>query len=337
MMFDRYDVQSLNETAHETRARCRRTSGVAAGILASVVLVGATARAVEYPLDNGPGDGTVDLGVDGYGSLGFDIGYDDYYDPIGVSVPDQVSTIYRGYPLIRTSEGRFYFVGDAAGSPSVTGTATSASSSFTDVTSLLSFDLTQVVTPLWNGSTRIGSLLTQTYAIQNPTASTVSFDLARWIDADIRYDHNISDGGGRMVVNGLELLFETDTATGTASSPVVLAITGEGGTIPASGRYELSRAPTLLNTLLNTGVVGDTVQNDGADPDQIIDTGMGYDASMVLINRFVLGPGESDTYVTRTYFVSVDLPEPGPLPSLGFGITGLLALRALRGRRSSRA
>jgi hypothetical protein len=176
----------------------------------------------------------------------------------------------------------------------------------------------------------IGTLLTQTYAIANPSASTVSFDLARFVDADI---NNIDDGGGRLFVNGLELLFQTDTATGTASAPVVVAITGEGGKIPATGRYELARFPDLGNNLFTAGVLHDTVYHDGADADQIVDAGTDDDLEIALRNQFVLGPGQSTTYVTRTYFVSGDLPEPGALASLSFGAASLLALRALRDPR----
>jgi hypothetical protein len=308
-------------------------AAAAAGILASVLLVGARAGAVPpYALNNGPGDGTVDLGVNGYGQLGFDFGYRDYYDPVGIYVPAQPDTISESWLLIRTGAGAFSPLYDTAGAPTVAGTATSASSSFIDASSSLSFHLAQVLTPVWNGTSRIGTLLTQTYAIENPTASEISFDLARFVDADV---NNPTDGGGRLFVNGLELMFETDTATGTASAPVGVAITGEGGTIPATGRYELARYPDLGNSLYTTGAIHDTVYHDGADADQILDAGMADDVEIALRNQFVLGPGQSDTYVTRTYWVSGDLPEPGLLAALGSGAAWLVVLRALRERRAS--
>ena len=95
-----------------------------------------------------------------------------YYDPVGSYVPEQTNTINESLLLIRTGPGAFSAL-SSAGPPTVTGTATSAFSSFTAVSSL-SVDLTQVLTPVWNGSARIGTLLTQTYAIENPSASRSS-------------------------------------------------------------------------------------------------------------------------------------------------------------------
>src|SRR5258705_6679629 len=227
-------------------------AATAAGILASVALLAPRADAVPpHTLDNGPGGGTLDLDVNGFGTFGNDIVGHDYYDPVGSYVPERTNTIFESWLFIRPAgAGQFSALYDSAGSPPVTGTATSASSSFTDGTSGLAFDLTQVLTPVWNGSTRIGTLLTQTYAIENPSASAVSFDLARYVDADINSPY---DGGGRLFVNGLPPLFETDTATGTASAPVVVGITGEGGTIPASGRYQLGRFGDVTPNLLGVG------------------------------------------------------------------------------------
>jgi hypothetical protein len=295
----------------------------AAAILASTSGVAASPT---LDLNNGPGDGSEHVAVDCTGRLGADF-FSESYDPVGESPP--VETVFESYLVIRTSAGAFRGINTGC-SEGITGTATSASSSFTDATNSLSFDLTQVLTPVWNGTTRLGSLLTQTYSIHNPTGSAIAFDIARYFDADIQYQVHLNDGGGRMFVNGLELLFETDAATGTATSPVGVAITGEGGTIPATGRYQVDEFDDVGNSLFVSGALTDSVYRDGADADQTVDAGMDYDVELGLRNQFALGPGESTTYVTRTYFVSGDLPEPGSLSALCFGVAWLLVLRALR-------
>jgi hypothetical protein len=50
--------------------------------------------------------------------------------------------------------------------------------------------------------------------------------------------------------------------------------------------------------------LGDTVFNDGPDPDQFIESGQEYDVTLALRNSFTLEPGESTIYATRTFFGS---------------------------------
>jgi len=43
----------------------------------------------------------------------------------------------------------------------------------------------------------------------------LSTDLVRYFDGDLGFDGSLIDGG-RLVANGTEILFETDSATGSA-------------------------------------------------------------------------------------------------------------------------
>ena len=123
--------------------------------------------------------------------------------------------------------------------PTVSGSATSGTSAFSF--GGLDFVLSQVLSPRFDVSAnRIGSRLTQTYTINNPGASTASFELIRYLDGDLEFDNMISDGGGRFLVNGVETLFETDTAQNVADPTTFVGISAPDGNAPAVGRYQIS-------------------------------------------------------------------------------------------------
>ena len=212
------------------------------------------------------------------------------------------------------------FAGETSGRGALIGTVTSMTGDATSVSSHVTlgrspfwFDITQVLTPLLTDGAQTGSVLTQTYLVHNTASSEYSFEFVRYLDADIRLD-GLFDGGGRILEDGLEILFETDSATGTTSSPIFIGITGEGGIVPATARFEVNESG-LLNNKIYLGVpFGDFVFGDGSDADQIVDAGAGYDVLLGLRNVFVLPAGGTGTYVTRTIFATT--PEPGSLPFL---------------------
>ena len=313
-----------------------------------VAAFASVASAAPYTLTNAPGDGSVTVGVDGYGAFGSSVGSDSanaVYDPVGSGAP--AATTFQSGVAIRfgTSGGRSFLTsGDIGGTgglanPTVTGTTTLGASSFTF--GGLSFALTQTLTPLLSGTTQTGSVLTQAYTITNPGLASSSFELIRYLDGDLLFDGSLVDGGGRLFLGGTEVLFETDSATGTATSTTFVGITGEGGTTPVADRFEIDSYSGLRSRIVAGTALDDIVTGDGADADQFIDAGNGYDVTLALRNLFTLVPGASDVYSTRTIFgsgspetvVVTPVPEPGSLALLALGLLGLAALRSRRASR----
>lgn len=283
------------------------------------------ASAAPHILDNGPGDGTVRVGVDGYGAFGSSVGTDSsdaIYDPVGGGAP--AGTTFESGVAIRFggAGGRTFLTsGDIGGSgglanPLVAGNTTTASSTFS--LGGLDFSLSQTLVPLFdNAANRIGTRLDQVYDISNPGRLPADFEVIRYIDGDLFFDGSLIDGGGRVFIGSTEVLFETDSATGTLDPTTFVGITGEGGTIPATGRYEIASFSGLRGRIVSGTALADIVAGDGADADQFIDAGAGYDVTLALRNVFNIPVGGSDRYVTTTIFGSGapgEVRDPGRDP-----------------------
>jgi hypothetical protein len=316
-----------------------RLNRVFAASVLALAAMGA-ARAAPYVLTNGSGDGQVNVGVDGYGSFGGAIGSnatDAVFNPVGTS-PAPAGTTFESGLAIRfgaatTGTRSWLSTGLGAGlaNVTVTGTATSATSTFSF--GGLSFVLTQTLTAVFTGTTQTGSVLTQSYAMTNTGTAATSFELLRYIDGDLQFDGSISDGGGRLNSGGTEVLFETDTATGSSTSTTFVGITGEGGVVPLTGRYEIDSYSGLRGRITAGSALDDLITGDSADADQFIDAGNGYDVTLALRNLFTLAAGGSGTYTTRTFFGNgtpdsvTGTPEPGVLALVGLGLAGIAASR----------
>jgi len=262
-----------------------------------------------YVLTTGSGEGTLTVGVDGYGAFGGfvgDAGSNAVFEPVGSPAGDTtvqsgiaIRTINQDNEVVTTflASGDIFGTGNLLPNPAVSGTPTMGTSSFSHLG--LNFELLQIVTLTASGTT-----LTQTYTITNPQGSpAIDFSLIRYIDGDLQFVNlDVIDGGGRLVLDGTEILFETDE-TGTSSEDnSFVGITSEGGTEPATNRFEINSFPNLGSGINAGNSLGDLIFND-IDADQFID-GTGYDVSLALRNEFSLVGGESVVYVTKTVFGS---------------------------------
>lgn len=308
------------------------------GLLFTAALAGLSLQAAPYVLTTGVGDGTVTVGVDGFGAFGSSVSADSsnaIFDPVGPV--GAAGTTFESMVAIRFGEEgpRTWLTSGSAGpNPSISGTSTSASSSFSF--GGLNFSLSQTL-----NNTPTGVLLTQTYAISNPGAQAAGFELLRYIDGDLTFDSSISDGGGRIFSGGTEILFETDSATGSSTEATFVGITGLGGTIPLTGRYEISSYSGLRTLIGNGNTLNDGISGDSGDADQFIDAGNGYDVTLALRNVFSLAAGGSATYTTHTIFgveAPDDVEEPNPVPEpatvvSGMAFAALAAVRVLRRKK----
>jgi Ca2+-binding RTX toxin-like protein len=174
----------------------------------------------------------------------------------------------------------------------------------------LQFQLKQTAQDLLNTSSiRTGSRLDQTYTVTNTTDQAINFDLVRYVDGDLLFDGSRSDGGGKFNQNGQDILFETDSGGTGQEDTTFFGITGNGGTIPTSNRFELDYFASLNNTILNGKAFQDRVIRGDGNSDKFIDSGAEYDVALGLRNVFSLAPGQSTTYTSTTRFGSGDLTQ----------------------------
>ncbi len=271
------------------------------------------------------GDGQLVVDVGGYGDFGYQLlpegagtpgRGDALYDPVGLI--GLSSTTWESALQLRTKsfegflttglvgeqvpQGALFDPGFLVSSP------TTARSTF--VIGGLRFFLKQSVGDLFTGKTRTGSILYQEYEITNLMTDTQDFEIVRYYDGDLWFDigDSIPDGGGHTFIKGTEVVFQTDLAGELPSSIAFVGITGSGGIITHTGRYEVGQWPSLPEQMRQGRELDDLVYGDGMDVDEFVDVGNDYDASLALSNRFeAVGPGDSVHYTTKTIFGSGDL------------------------------
>ena len=304
--------------------------------------VSLTAPAMAQTLTTGTGDGQMTVRVTGTGAFGSNVSgaSDASYNPIG-AIP-AAGTTYESFLYLRTAAVGGTFSGARTNLNTITATTGSSSSTATSSvfnSGALLFNLTQSVQNLLdNTNTQTGSLLTQSYTITNTGNTALQLELTRYFDGDLQFNGSITDGGGRLMSGGREILFELDSATGASTGTTFVGIYNEGAT--AAG-YQISsfsglRSSLIAGTALNGTIAGDT-NNDG-----FIDNG--YDVTLGLAGVQTLGAGQSFTFTMGTIWGSgapgqIVIPPSGvPEPAtwamlmLGFGAVGYAMRRRPKAR-----
>jgi RHS repeat-associated protein len=291
----------------------------------AIITVNGEAIAVEQntnTIQTATGDGGLQVTVDEFGSFSSAL-----YDPLGSKTLSD--TTYRSFVALGiitnvTTGSRSQLQSSASNDEAFTNfTNTTTNSTFT--VSGLQFQLKQIVQDTLNNTAiRTGSRLDQTYTITNTTTGTINFDLVRYVDGDLSFDGSISDGGGRIVQNGQEILFETDAGGTGQTDTTFFGITGTGGTIPTTNRWELDGYSSLANNVLVGNSLRNTIVQGDSDSNQFIDAGSEYDVALALRNVFSLAAGQSTTYTTTTRFGSGEAAQIDLSPPTG-GISNLPA------------
>ena len=266
-----------------------------------------SAFALDPNLSNGPGEGTISVKVDGFGAFGSAVGPDSenaFFNSVGGG---SLGTTFESGIAIEIGTGgtRSFltsgFVGISGNLPNPT-IMPDGSSTFSN--SGLDFALSQTLEPVFFGGSQTGTILIQTYTITNPGSTTADFELVRYLDGDLFFDGSLGDqdGGGRIIIDGTEILFETDSATNSATSTNYVGITAEGGTEPSAGnRYEIDSFSGLRTRIIAGTALDNMISGDTMGTDMFIDPPR-YDVSLALRNIFSLGGGDSVVYVTKTIF-----------------------------------
>lgn len=256
-------------------------------------------------LNTAPGDGSLRVEVDVYGTFGSNfVGTDSgaFYDPLGET--GEADTVFESFLVLRGNdiEGNISLTSSDLGDLEFINTSSStAESNFT--VAGLEFELNQTVSDILGEEQRIGSSLLQTYTITNPGDESIEFELIRYLDGDLTFDESIEDAGGRLFANGQEILFETDSGENPLFATTFVGITASGGSSELPGRFEVDSYSGLRDRILDGTPLDDTITGDGDDEDEFIDA-VPYDVTLGLGNNFVLESGESTTYTTTTIFGS---------------------------------
>ncbi|MCX7418661.1 MAG: Ig-like domain-containing protein, partial [Planctomycetia bacterium] len=253
------------------------------------------------------------------------------FDPIGdglgkvSDITSVESTVYFRFGDITGARVPLDQAAKAQGTVgNIFGTSSEAISQFT--IGPLVFSLVQQVQPQFNITTnqRVGSLLTQTYQIQNTGLIASTFELVRYFDGDLNFDGRDGLGGTTSNANGVpdgasadggghyinpktrdEFLFETEQGgVGSNGTFVGITSTPNPAAPPApfpANRFELGLFPNLRTRLINGLNIANQVANDN-NSDGSVDPGREGNVTLALRNAYTLAPGAITTYTTHTVF-----------------------------------
>jgi hypothetical protein len=256
-------------------------------------------------LNTTAGDGGLNVTVSNTGSFS-----GASYDPVGSQAANR-TTYYSDVAFRIGGTGVRTFISGLAtnitdGATNNTGINTS---SFT--ISGLRFELIQSVSDLTKNGQRTGSGLTQMYQITNTTGAAIEFELVRYFDGDLAFDGSIADRGGRIVRNGRDILFETDSGDNPAAPNTFVGITANGGTRLTTNRFEIAGFGDLKSRILAGDPLSGVILGD-TNGDSFIDSAA-YDLAPAFRNVFSLAAGATTSYVTETLF-GTGIPSQVVLP-----------------------
>ncbi|WP_061546812.1 DUF4114 domain-containing protein [Cylindrospermopsis raciborskii] len=272
------------------------------------------------------GDGGLKVRLDKFGGFGYG-GSGEWgalYDPLPVGTQNKGEAQTTYYSVVAlgiinngetTSRKLLQNLGNNASFESSSNTTVNSTFS----TDGLKFKLRQSVQDTFadQNQSRTGSRLDQTYTITNTTDQTINFDLIRYVDGDLDFDGSIYDGGGRIVRNAEEILFETDKGGTGQSDTTFFGITSVGGNIPTTNRWELNEFDELNRLNDPMRKLKDKIVLNDTNADQFIDEGREYDVTLELRNEFSLAAGGIATYTTSTLFGSGEPTQLDITPPTG--------------------
>ncbi|NJN23398.1 MAG: right-handed parallel beta-helix repeat-containing protein [Acaryochloridaceae cyanobacterium RL_2_7] len=271
------------------------------------------------------GDGGVRVTVDAFGAFGSSVTGNAVYDPVGEIGP--AGTTFESGVAFRLTEETFRFFltafeiggsGGLEGSEFLSSTDTNATSRFQ--IGSLTFELDQTVVENFQDGQRSGSTLSQSYTITNTSSLPVEFELIRYFDGDLDFDGSLRDGGGSLIRDGQQILFETDGAGLPETSTTFIGLSSIGGSPIAENRFEAAAFDGLRSRILQGDVLRNQIEGDGNDADSFVDAGQDYDITLALRNLFSLNAGQSTSYLTSLFFGS-GAPEDFVIPNPGTGET----------------
>ena len=261
-----------------------------------VLASAATTAEGSYVITNGSDDGDIAATLDPFGASNYVL-----YDPVGpIGARDPV---YYSAAVINTGNGLSYLAGSSS-AELISQTENQLVTSFS--VGALGFTLTQTVQDTFEGTTRTGSILTQTYAITNTSDAASVFSMLRYFDGDLYFnDSTLADGGGVLQQNGQLVLFETDASGSANDNDTFVGITAAGGT---QAGYAVQQCCGIHTYPLPNTVDGDT------NGDNFVDTA--YDVTLQLQRDFNVAAGQTQYFTTTTLFGNGVPPAPGSQESL---------------------
>jgi len=141
--------------------------------------------------------------------------------------------------------------------------------------------------------------LVQTYVLTNNTGAVQDFVIVRHIDGDLNFIGSFDNDFGGVSPDG-RFLFEFDTASDPTEAVAYIGITDGGDGTPAG--YTLQPYNYVDNIRNANGIPAGDLNEISGDANLDQQTDNGYDVTLSQARQYLIEPGQSMTYVTRTVF-----------------------------------